>query len=264
MFKKPAQEPDIKASAAFNDVILEVTKNTLESGELEDLVKERILKTFSEAFDRALSYGDVRRAIDDRLKEVMIPYIEQYDMRRYVVKLDAILGELLTESAVGENRKILSNFKRIMTPSNEKTITLEKIFKEYCDFAAEEVDTSDFEVSFDDDDPTYEYFGVEVALLSDEKPTFYRSSFKSATLYFHPSDIDQKQLCFSAKLTKWEWQDGWQIHPNVNPTFNGLVNMNEFECFLMALSKSGALLVGDTNYLSEDIEPNEKPNCSWS
>lgn len=262
MFKKSAQEPEVKASAAFNDVILEVTKNTLKSGELEDLVKERILKTFSEAFDRALSYGDVRRAIDDRLKEVMVPFIEQYDMRRYVVKLDAVLGELLTESAVGENRKILSNFKRLMMPTDEKTITLEKIFKEYCEFAAEEVDTSELEVDTDDE-PTYEYFEVGASVYYDDKPSFYRSDFESATLYFHPSYLDQEQLCFSVDLFKWKWSDGWSIHLNIDPSFKSLTSMNDFECFLMTLSKSGVRLDGDLKDLSAEVEPNATPEPSW-
>lgn len=93
----------------FNEEILKIASDVLESGELESLLRKKVLAAFSDAFKRSLSWGKVWKAIESRLDEVLVPFIENYDMSQYVIKLDAVLQELLETSALGDNRRILSN-----------------------------------------------------------------------------------------------------------------------------------------------------------
>lgn len=194
----------------FNEEILRLAGELLESGELEAILREKVLKGFSEAFDRSLSWGKVRDAIEDRMKSVMVPYIENYDMGAYVVKLDAILCELLETSAVNDNKRILENFKRLMAPVPRETITLDEIFKEYCKFVAENIDTTCREVDTDDE-PTYVPIEVQVKIEEDEKPRYFTSSQDHAVLYLSPTEEEHENLCFSARLHKWSWKDGYTI-----------------------------------------------------
>ena len=54
----------------FNKEIMKIASDVLESGELEAVLRNKVLDAFSEAFGRAISWGNVRDAIMNRVEEV--------------------------------------------------------------------------------------------------------------------------------------------------------------------------------------------------
>lgn len=244
----------------FNEEIMKIASDVLESGELEAVIRNKVLNAFSDAFERAISWGNVRDAIRNRVEEVLVPYIESYDMGAYVIKLDAILKEILETTAIADNRRILENFKRIASmPKLGMTVSLEEVFAEYCKYVAERVDTADLEVVDECDDPSYECVAVEAQIVKDDEPFGFYSRAGNATLYLHPTDHEQDNLCFAVKLVKWDFNKGYVMKFEAEPTLPGLAHMNDFECYLMALSQAHVELIGCERDLDDEVEPNNKP-----
>lgn len=245
----------------FNEEIIRIAGDVLESGELEKKLQGYMLKAFEDAFESSLSYGKVRDAIRSRVEEILVPYIERYDMSAYVVKLDAILTELLEEGAVADNRRILENFRTMTLAPQDGTIALKDIFEVYKRYVAEHVDTSELEIDYDDE-PSYSYVEVAAEVVHDDRPRWFSSNGKHATLYLHPVDHDQDDLCFSLRLTKYSWTDGWIMRLDKERDVKSLADMGSFECYLMALCQGLVELV-DADDIEDYVEPDAKPEATY-
>lgn len=246
----------------FNEEIVRIAGDVLESGELEKKLQGYMLKAFNDAFESSLSYGKVRDAIRSRVEEILVPYIEKYDMGRYVVKLDAILTELLEEGAVADNRRILENFRTMTLAPKDGTVTLREIFEIYKKHVAKHVDTSELEIYYDDE-PSYSFVEVAAEFVPDERPRWFDSDSKYATLYLHPVEHEQDDLCFSLHLTKYSWNKGWMMSLDKERDIESLVSMNNFECYLTALCRGRVVLVDAADNLEDEVEPDAKPEVTY-
>lgn len=258
----------------FNEEIVRIASEALESGELEELMRKRMLEAFSKAFEESMRWGDVHKAINKRFEEVLVPFIESYDMSQYVVKLDAVLQQLIEESAVADNRKILRNFSSIMKePVEGDEITLQEIFSEYCTHVAENIDTSNLDVTSDYGEPSYEPVDAVAEIVMDEKPCGFISNFDHATLYLRLDESERQQddLCFSVKLMRWKGggQKDWDIMFYPRFTMSSLATMSDFECFLMALDRGqvkleDGLFDGALRRLEDSVTPDATPEPTFS
>lgn len=246
----------------FNEEMLRIASDVLESDEIEQRLHGYMLKAFDDAFESSLSYGKVRDAIRSRVEEVLVPYIEKYDMGRYVVKLDAILTELLEESAVGANRRILENFRTMTLAPQDGKIALREIFEVYKRYVAEHVDTSELEIDYDDE-PSYSYVDVVAELIPDDRPRWFDRDTKYATLYLHTGEHEQEDLRFYLRLTKYSWNDGYLMCLDKERDITSLAKMDNFECYLMALCQGRVELVDADEDLEDEVEPNAKPEATY-
>lgn len=243
---------------AFKEEVIRITNEVLESGELEDAFRAKLLGAFEEAFSGALRYGDLKKAIEKRVNEVMVPHIEKYDMGVYVTKLDEILSQLIRESSVSDNRKILENFSRIMGTEAKPVITLEELFDEYNKHVAADVDTSNLEIDHDDG-VYYQYVTTCAEIEENDKPYSFGSSFEHAMLYLHIEDSED--LSYPVRLSRWEFDrdKAWNIHFDVEPSIPGLSHMNGFEAYLHALDHGHTKLTFENPVLSDSILPDAEP-----
>lgn len=187
---------------AFEVEIIAMTQELLTSGEIEQIIRRELLKGFERGIESAFQWGDLKKAIDKRITDTMVPYIEQYDMSSHLLKLDEILAELVETSAIGGHRKLLENFRTIMREPENPVITLEELFKRYCKHVEEDVDTSKLEVDTDDE-PTYEYVTALAEIVPDDRPWRFDSSYKTAMLYLHIEDSED--LHYAIRLSKFSW-----------------------------------------------------------
>lgn len=246
----------------FNEEIIRIAGDVLESGDLEKNLQGYMLKAFEDAFERSLSYGKVRDAIRSRVEEILVPYIEKYDMSAYVVKLDAILTELLEEGAVADNRRILENFRTMTLAPQDGTIALKDIFEVYKRYVAEHVDTSELEIDYDDE-PSYSLVDVVAEVIPEYRPRWFDSDGKYATLYLHTGEHEQEDLRFSLHLTKYSWNDGYLMHLDKERDVTSIAKMRNFECYLMALCQGHVELVEADEDLEDEVEPDAKPEATY-
>lgn len=248
---------------AFKEEIIRITNEVLESGELEETFRANLLHAFEESFSGALRYGDLKKAIENRINEVMVPYVEKYDIGAYVTKLDEILSQLLRESAVADNRKILENFSRIMGTEAKKVITLEELFDEYNKHVAADVNTDDLEIDYDDG-VSYQYVTTCAEIVESEKPYSFGSSFEHAMLYLHIEASED--LSYPIRLSRWEFDRDkeWYISFDIEPSLPALSNMNSFEAYLHALDHARTKLTFDKSELWDSIKPDAEPEATFS
>lgn len=241
----------------LENAIKSVLEQKMTDGTIEKLVAEKFEQGIGSALDNMFrSYGDITKVIEEKLKDVMVPYIEKHDFNRYLVKLDMVLTEL-SNSAILENKKMLDNFKTLMEPAPEK-IKASELFEKWMEYAAETIETDGLEVEFDDE-PSYEYSDVSFEFEQNEKRSW--SSFEYGELIFE-SEHDE-ELNISIPVSKWNREDYWTIGSLKSIEIKSLRNANEFQVFLHALSQGYTRIYIDTTYETESITPNAKPEASW-
>lgn len=226
---------------------------------VEEYVEEGIKKALSSLFS---SYGDITRVIEDKIKSVMLPYLEGYDYSEYIVKLDHVLTEVLKQTTK-DNKEILSNFKDLMLPvdKDEKEIKLTDLFDKWCDYVEKNVDTSDLEVEFDDY-PHYEDISVSVEVEENEIRSW--SHFEHAIVYFECGKDDNVNFQIPISRYRYSNEKGWDIDYRTTRELASLRYLNSFEIYLMRLVQNNAKLIVDTHYDEVDIRPEAEPEASWA
>ncbi|MEB8584056.1 hypothetical protein P4G63_29155, partial [Bacillus cereus] len=89
------------------------------------------------------------KVIEEKVKSVMVPYLENYDYSNYITKLDSVLVDILKSSAL-ENKQLLSNFQELMIPAAEKTIKVTDLFEKWKEHVEQNVETDGLEVDYDE------------------------------------------------------------------------------------------------------------------
>ncbi|WP_094603439.1 hypothetical protein [Sporomusa silvacetica] len=241
--------------------IKDVIGKKLEDGTIEKLVAEQLEKGVLNALDSLFrSYGDVTKVIEDKIKSVMVPYLEGYDYSKYIVKLDSVLVEVLENCAL-DNKKMLTNFKELMLPEERKTIKASELYDIWCKYVAKEVETNGLEIDYDDG-PTYT--PVEVTLNVDYDNDRSWSSFNYATLVFECEH--DEEMNFAIRLNRWtgdKEEDQWGIGYDKVKDIASLRRLNDFEILLMRLDQAGTKLIMDTDSESDEITPEEEPEATY-
>lgn len=243
--------------------IKDVIGKKLEDGTIEKLVTEQLESGVKKALDGLFSsYGDCTKIIEKQIKSVMVPYLENYDYSEYITKLDSVLVDVLRNTAL-DNKKILQNFKGLMSDEcNVEVIKVSELFKKWCEYVANDVDTDDLEVNTDDE-PTYESVEVnyEFQEHDDERDWTKKQTGK---IFFECEHDENMNVCIEV----YRWSD---IHKENQWTFryegvkdlSSLRSLNEFQVLLMKLNQSSAKIEIDTFNENDYITPEKEPELDW-
>ncbi len=243
----------------IEQAVKDVITTKLQEGIIEKLVAENLEKGINNSLEKLLgSYGDVTKVIQDKIKEVMISQLSGYDYSKYVVKLDAVLTEILQHTAL-DHKKILENFKDLMIEQDiPDKIKVSDLFEEFKKYVADSVDTSKLEVNTDDE-PCYEYVDVTMEVEHEEKRSW--SSFKNATIIFE-CEKDEK-LNTAIKISKFE-NYPWRFDDKIDSSIESLRHMNHFTLYLLKLHQKGTTIEIDKEYLDDEVKPEAEPEASFS
>ena len=134
----------------MKEELLKIAQESLSSDEVKQIVKEKFHKALEDAIEGAFRWGDAKHALENKVKEVMVPYIENYDFSAYLPKLDSVLTELVNSDACMGNKQILENFKDLMTEPEQKEIKVTDLFRAWIKQCNKDIDTDDLEICYDD------------------------------------------------------------------------------------------------------------------
>ena len=230
----------------------------LTDGTVEELVKKNVESAINKSLDNLFSWsGAGKKMIDEKVKEVIVPVIERHDFNQYIVKLDSVLTEIINQTSLAGNEKILENFKSLMVEPDMKVIKLSDIFKKYCEYVAHDVDTDDLEACCDDGEPYYESVTANMEVEHEER--WFSSSEWCRVKFWCDAD---KELSRELRLYRNKTDRNWNISYEIN-TFcdiNSLRNLSQFDIFLMTLKRGFVDIEIDTeSEYEDDIEPEAKP-----
>ena len=244
---------------AFEAEVLAITQELMQSGEIEDIFRNKIRAGFEKAIEDSLRWGDLNNAIRDRVNEAMVPFIKDYDFGDYLVKLDVLLQEVADQTGLKEQKEIIESFRSLMSAPAYKEISFEKLFAEYCKHVAAFCDTDDLEVDFDDG-PHYESIEVRAEIAPFEER---RSSlWDYAILDFHAEG--QQDLDYRVALRRWHGVDeNYTIEFHASPLLKEIPNYSDFEILLIAMTRCGTKLVCSEEEMEEWVTPDAEPEPSY-
>lgn len=247
----------------MKEELLKIAQESLSSEEVEKIVKEKFMKAIEDSVENAFRWGDAKKAIESKITEVMVPYIEKRDFSEYLPKLDTVLTELVNSDACIGNKKILENFKSLMTEPEQKEIKLTDLFKEWIKHCEKEIDTDDLEICYDDG---VSYCPVECTMRYEEEDKPSWSSMQRAVITFE-NEHDEK-LNVEIPISKWVWDYGkeepYTLTSFSNIAISSLRNLDEFQLLLLRLARAETAIIIDEEYVSGDIYPEKEPEASFS
>ncbi|MDD3363232.1 MAG: hypothetical protein PHW34_16350 [Hespellia sp.] len=250
----------------FDEDIKRITDEVLSDGTVDQIIREKVVEGFSGAIDNAFRWGELNKAIEKKVKDTMVPYIAEYDMSDYTLKLESVLSEIIRASEIPEQSKILENFKCIMTDVPKKEWTLKELLDVYKEFAAEKIDTDGMEIDYDDG-VSYGYFEVSAEVSEEEDKGWYKSCFTYGYLDFKvdaDNDDENENIQFRVNISKFQGRDSWEINFRSSKDLDGLRYMSDFEVFLMRLSRYNCRIVGNATIESDEVLPKKEPEPSFS
>lgn len=242
--------------------ILKIVEDKLSNGFMDKMIEEQLEKGINSALSSAFnSYGDVTKVIEKKIKEVMIPYVEQYDYSEYIVKLDHVLVDMLKQGAL-PHKKIVENFKSLVDFEAPKRVTVSDIFEQWKKFAAENVDTSKLEIDYDDE-PTYKDLSVHLEVEENNSNRSW-SGKEEFTLIMECEEDDS----VNRMVKLYKWKDGFlggklMVDFDDNFELRSLRLLDTFTIYLMQLSQSNTEIGIDIHHDEDYVEVEERPEAEW-
>lgn len=247
----------------MKEELLKIAQESLSSDEVTEIVKEKFMKALGSAIEDAFRWGDAKHAIQDKVKEVMVPYIEQYDFSEYLPKLDSVLTEIVNSDFCIGNKKILENFKKLMLEPEQKEIKLTDLFKAWVKQCEKDIDTDGLDIDYDDE-VSYQSVDCEMRFELEDKPSW--SSSQRAVITFENEHDDK--LNVEIPVSKWIWNNGkeepYTLSVYKDLMISSLRGLSEFDVLLLRLSRAGTAIIIDKEYDDSDIRPEKKPEASFS
>lgn len=247
----------------MKEELLKIAQESLSSEEVTAIVKEKFMNALGNAIEDAFRWGDAKHAIEHKVKEVMVPYIESYDFSEYLPKLDSVLTEIVNSDVCIANKKILENFKELMTEPEQKEIKLTDLFKAWIKQCEKDIDTDDLDINYDDG-VSYQSVDCEMRFELCEKYSW--SSCQRAVIVFE-NEHDEK-LNIEIPVSKWIWDSGkdkpYTLSVHKDLMISSLRGLTDFEVLLLRLARADTAIIIDKEHDYDEIQPEKEPEASFS
>lgn len=247
----------------MKEELLKIAQESLSSEEVTAIVKEKFMNALGSAIEDAFRWGEAKRAVENKVKEVMVPYIENYDFSEYLPKLDSVLTEIINSDFCIGNKKILENFERLMLAPEQKEIKITDLFKAWVKQCEKDIDTDGLDIDYDDG-VSYQSVDCEMRFELEDKPSW--SSFQRAVITFE-NEHDEK-LNVEIPVSKYIRSDGkeepYTLSVYKDIMISSLRNLSEFDVLILRLSRAGTAIIIDKEYYESYIQPEKEPEASFS
>ena len=212
--------------ATFDEDIKRITDEILSDGTVDQIIREKVTDGIEKAIASSFNYGKLEKAVKERVEQVLVPFIESYDMSGYIVKLDTLLTE-------------------------------------YKKFVAGDMEVEGREIVIEDN---AEYEAMDVHFEFEEEGERSWSSFKYATIDFTVDDEEQQdELNRTVRLSHWtgDRKAGWEIRTDTNPDIYSLRHMNKFDLLLAKLQRADARIIIDETTDEDSVYSDTKPEPTY-
>lgn len=238
--------------------ISKVIQEQLQGDLIERVIAEQLEICVRKSVDSLFgNWGDCKKIVEEKIKEVMIPQLEKYDYSEHIVKLDSVLTDILKATTV-DNRKIIESFKDFYLEEMPKAITVTDMFNKYKKYVEENVETDGLEIDYDDE-VTYEHVEVSVEVEEDSRSW---SVHKNATIHFECEH--DKSMNFTVHTLKNSNDESYFITDDLEARFKSLKRANSFEIFLLRMRSEYTHITLDVMDDCDSVCPEARPEADWS
>ena len=234
---------------SLENSIKDCISKELENGIIEKAIKQQLEHCISKSIEDVFGYsGEVRKTINNKLKEVMVPYLENYDYSASLTKLDYVLQEILKSESVS-NKKLLENFKNLISDECcDGTIKISDLYAKWQEMIKMDINTSDI-----DDYNEYEGACLDVRMNCEEieKPSW--SSFENYIVTFECEKFEQYNIEFALDRWKSNPKKTCSLTVNFGQDLGTLRYLNSFQILLLKLAQSFSEIELDDTYSDDEI-----------
>ena len=201
--------------------------NEIEKGIIEKVIAEQLEKCVEKSVSDMFSWGgEVKKVVGEKIKSVMIPYLENYDYSKYILKLDSVLTDVL-ESTSFENKTILTNFKELITEI-PKEIKMSDILEEWAKHCERNIDKDKIDMDCEG--------GYVTATLETENVSSSWSDFQRIMVRLECEEDEELKCEFD--ISKWkEYRENFGMATKALHEISSLINLSEFDVFLLKVSQ---------------------------
>lgn len=255
-----------QANCSFEDQIKNTVDNLLNGDTVNKIIEDCMRESIQKAINRSFEYEELADAISKKIKSILVPYIENRDISELNIKLDTILTDIVNSTTLVENKKILENFRGLMTEIPEKTVSLEDIFEAYCNDMAKNVDTTGMDVTTDNGEPEYKPFACSYSIrdMSTDHSIF---ETKLVTFSTDESRNDLAPTILEFVLRRYKdskIDDKYSIGYHECADINSLKYISDTEVLLLRLTRSFThIAIPDITDCEEYVTPEAEPEPTW-
>lgn len=207
--------------------IKDCISNEIEKGIIEKVIAEQLEKCIEKSVSDMFSWGgEVKKVVEEKIKSVMIPYLENYDYSKYIVKLDSVLTDVLKATSL-ENKTILTNFKELTTeiPNEIKMSDILEAWAKHCE---ENVDKDKLDMDYEG--------GYVTATLETEDVSSSWSDFQRIIVRLECEEDEELKCEF--EISKWRnHRERFGMYNKSLNEISSLINLSEFDVFLLKVSQ---------------------------
>lgn len=247
----------------MKDELLKIAQECMTDEEVKQIVKEKLLKAFSSAVEDSFRWGDLNKAIKEKVKDSMVPYIEKYDFSEYLPKLDTVLTEIVNSDLFVGNKTVLKNFKDLMLEPQEKEVKITDLFKKWIKKCEKEIDTDGLEICYDDG-VSYCDVDCEMHVEIIDRPSW--SSFERVLVVFENEQDESlnKEISLMAWVKPNGEKEPYTLSISSDLCISSLRSLDEFEVYLLRLERAGTAILIDKEHEGSFITPEEEPEATFS
>lgn len=229
----------------------------LQNGVVEKVIKEQLEECITEAVRGVFGYNSkARKIVEEKLNDVMVPYLEAYDYSSSLVKLDYVLQEVLKNKSI-TNKRFLENFKDLMSNENSnEVISISDLYEKWQQMIKEDINTYDIK-GYDE----YEgaYLDIRMNCEEIDKPSW--SSFEAYVVTFECEKFEQYNIEFTIDRYKNSEDKNFDLTVKLSQDLGSLRYMNSFQVHLLKLSQSYCKIELDEKYDNDELFIEGEFNC---
>lgn len=232
--------------SSLENNIKDCISKELEKGVIEKVIAEQLEKCVENSISDMFSWGgEVKKVVEEKVKSVMIPYLESYDYAQYIIKLDSVLTDVLKSSTL-ENKNLLENFKTLITREDiPRELKISDIFSEWNEYCKGKVDKNKIE---------FDYEGRYITTSFDVEEVSERwSSYRTYMVTFICEEDEDLRFQFGIHAWKPTADSKYTSTYMKTTDLRGLRYLDDFEILMMRISEGYENIILDKYGDSEDI-----------
>lgn len=237
----------IEKNTANSSAIPQILDLVMNDSTFKGAIADSIQTAITSAIERSFSFGDLNRAIEKRISSALVPCIENYDMTKFIPKLDTVMTAIANTKVMTDYTTIVKNFSNLMQTPTEgfKNTLLSTIFDKYCDYIKNEIE-GNYDLYDLEKDEYDEYEPIECTMSVTD------SSYSSCNTRYDismkvTSGLDTEDLDFGFTLYDFG-RDGLALsYPGDDITIRDMRYLNQFRLYLLQLQLYGSVKL-DTRF----------------
>ncbi len=246
----------------MKEIIEKVLEEKMNDGTVEKIIGEKLDKMLSSTMDDMLGWNSpIKKALEEKLKPIMLNAVEKSNVSDYAVKVTALLNDLLKNTQLTSYKNSIKNLKGFLDidVTYGQKVKLSDIFEKYCEFIEKDAFTeSDFESTEINRDDGVKNVWVECYMQAEKKEEGYFTQTKKYSVELSNQKSDEpksrfRKTAFNFEIRHSSYDSKNHIGLGLDVSIDEIHHLPAFVLYLIKLSNNYADIEIDTEEASDEV-----------